>query len=66
VYGLITTAETASSVPAPHIVLTLTAYAILYAALMLSYMVVITQLARKMAGQEPREAALGELRPAKA
>jgi cytochrome d ubiquinol oxidase subunit I len=66
VYGLITTAETASSVPAPHIALTLAAYAILYAGLMLSYMVVITQLARKMAGQEPREPALGELRSAKA
>jgi len=66
VYGLITTAETASSVPAPHIALTLTAYAILYVALMISYMVVVTQLARKMAGQVPRQPAPGELRPASA
>jgi len=60
VYGLITTAETASSVPGPHIALTLTAYAIVYVALMISYMVVITQLARKMAGHESVPPALGQ------
>jgi cytochrome d ubiquinol oxidase subunit I len=65
VYGLITTAETASSVPAPHIALTLAAYAVLYAALMASYMVVITQMARKLAAHEA-PTAHGGLRPASA
>jgi cytochrome d ubiquinol oxidase subunit I len=50
VYGLITTAETASSVPAPHIALTLVAYAAVYALLLVSYMVVVTQLAGKDTG----------------
>ena len=50
VYGLITTAETASSVPASHIVLTLIGYALVYALLLISYMIVVTQLARKEAG----------------
>ena len=49
VYGLITTAETASSVPASHIALTLTAYALVYVLLLVSYMIVVTQLARKEA-----------------
>ena len=47
VYGVITTAETASDVPAPHIALTLVAYAAVYALLLISYMVVLTQLAAK-------------------
>ncbi len=47
VYGLLTTAETASSVPASHIALTLAAYAVVYGLLLVSYMVVVTQLARK-------------------
>jgi len=47
VYGLMTTAETASDVPAPHIALTLFAYATVYALLLVSYMVVVTQMAVK-------------------
>lgn len=50
VYGVITTAETASSVPGAHIAVTLIAYALVYTLLMISYMVVVTQLARKEAG----------------
>jgi len=50
VYGVITTAETASSVPASHIAVTLTAYAFVYTLLLVSYMIVVTQLARKEAG----------------
>ncbi len=50
VYGVITTAETASNVPAPHIALTLVAYAAVYTLLLVSYMVVVTQLAGKDAG----------------
>ena len=52
VYGIITTAETASSVPSSHIALTLIGYAIVYALLLTSYMIVVTQLARKEAGGE--------------
>jgi len=51
VYGVITTAETASDVPAPHIALTLVAYAAVYALLLVSYMVVLTQLAGKDADE---------------
>jgi cytochrome d ubiquinol oxidase subunit I len=47
VYGVITTAETASAVPGAYIALTLIGYALVYALLMISYMVVITQLALK-------------------
>lgn len=47
VYGVITTAETASDVPGSHIALTLVAYAAVYTLLLISYMVVLTQLARK-------------------
>jgi cytochrome bd ubiquinol oxidase subunit I len=53
VYGIITTAEIASNVPASHIGLTLIAYALVYALLLVSYMVVVTQLARKDASGEP-------------
>ena len=49
VYGLLTTAEAASDVPATHIALTLTGYAVVYSLLLVSYMVVVTQLARKEA-----------------
>jgi cytochrome d ubiquinol oxidase subunit I len=52
VYGVITTAETASSVPAAHIALTLIGYAIVYALLLISYMVVVTQLAIREARGE--------------
>ena len=53
VYGVLTTAEAASNVPAPHIALTLAGYAIVYTLLLLSYMVVVTQLAiKEAAGQK--------------
>ncbi|HEX4986540.1 MAG TPA: cytochrome ubiquinol oxidase subunit I [Burkholderiales bacterium] len=52
VYGVLTTAEAASSVPAPYIALTLAGYAIVYALLLGSYTVVVTQLALKEAAGE--------------
>lgn len=55
VYGVITTAETASDVPAAYIGLTLAGYAIVYSLLLLSYMVVLTQLALKEASGKGRE-----------
>ncbi|MGH8678840.1 MAG: cytochrome ubiquinol oxidase subunit I [Burkholderiales bacterium] len=67
VYGLITTAETASSVPGVQIGMTLVGYAAVYSLLLVSYMVVITQLARKEADGGPTgEPALGVLRPVQA
>ncbi|MBI1396146.1 MAG: cytochrome ubiquinol oxidase subunit I [Betaproteobacteria bacterium] len=53
VYGLMTTAEAASDVPAGDIAVTLAAYASVYALLIVSYMVVLTQLARKEARSGP-------------
>jgi cytochrome d ubiquinol oxidase subunit I len=53
VYGVITTAETASSVPAANIALTLVGYAAVYALLLASYLLVVTQLARKEADGYP-------------
>ncbi len=55
VYGLILTADTASNVPAPYIAGTLAGYAVVYGLLLVSYMVVITQLAGKEAQGEGRE-----------
>ena len=49
VTGLLTTAEAASSVPAPHIALTLTLYLALYAALLAAYVTVLFYLARHRA-----------------
>lgn len=67
VYGVMTTAEAASEVPAGAIGLTLAAYAMVYAALMASYMVVLTQLARKDADGDDHAAAPAQpLRPAAA
>jgi cytochrome d ubiquinol oxidase subunit I len=64
VYGLMTTAEAASDVPAGAIGITLAAYAFVYTALMLSYMVVVTQLARKDAdGSDPAPSESLPLRP---
>jgi cytochrome d ubiquinol oxidase subunit I len=53
VYGVMTTAEAASDVPAGNIVLTLAGYATVYALLLVSYMVVLTQLALKESRGEP-------------
>jgi cytochrome bd ubiquinol oxidase subunit I len=51
VYGLIRTAETASDVPAANIALTLVAYSVVYVLLLVSYVVVLTQLALKDSGE---------------
>ena len=48
-----TTAEAASDVPAGNIALTLTGYAIVYTLLLISYVVVLTQLAVKESRSEP-------------
>jgi cytochrome d ubiquinol oxidase subunit I len=47
IHGIVTTAEAASSVPAASIALTLAGYAAVYLLLIVSYMVVVTQLALK-------------------
>jgi cytochrome bd ubiquinol oxidase subunit I len=53
VSGVLTTAEAVSPVAAPMVLTTLIAYLIVYAALMLAYMGVITYMARKAARGEP-------------
>jgi cytochrome bd ubiquinol oxidase subunit I len=53
VSGVLTTAEAVSPVAAPMVLTTLIAYLVVYAALMLAYMGVITYLARKAAKGEP-------------
>jgi cytochrome d ubiquinol oxidase subunit I len=65
VYGVITTAETASDVPAPYIALTLVSYLVVYTLLLISYMVVLTQLALKEAdGNGRRQPSPAALQPA--
>ena len=52
--GILRTADAASAVPAPMIGFSLTLYLIVYAALIIAYMGVITRLALKAArGQKP-------------
>jgi len=53
--GVLTTADAASSVPAGAIALTFAAYAVVYTGLLISFMVVVTQLALKDAegGETP-------------
>ena len=64
VYGLILTADTASTVPAPYIATTLIGYALVYSLLLISYVVVLTQLARKEAeGKGREEPAPGAMAP---
>ena len=63
VYGVLTTAEAASQVPAANIAMTLIAYFIVYVLLLISYLVVVTQLARSAAGGQASEPATGELQP---
>ncbi len=64
VYGLILTADTASTVPAPYIATPLIGYALVYSLLLISYMVVLTQLARKEAeGKGREEPAPGAMAP---
>jgi cytochrome d ubiquinol oxidase subunit I len=50
VYNVLTVAETASDVPAGSIALSFFGYAFVYAVLLLAYMVVVTQMARREAG----------------
>jgi cytochrome d ubiquinol oxidase subunit I len=65
VYGVITTAETVSDVPAPYIALTLVSYLVVYTLLLISYMVVLTQLALKEAdGNGHRQPSRAGLQPA--
>ena len=63
VYGVLTTAEAASSVPANHIALTFVGYAVVYTLLLVSYLVVLTQLARNAVGDMPEVPASGESQP---
>jgi len=64
VYGVILTADTASAVPTRYIAATLVGYAVVYALLLVSYMVVLTQLARKEAEGKGRDEPLpGTLGP---
>jgi cytochrome d ubiquinol oxidase subunit I len=64
VYGVITTAETASDVATPYIALTLISYLVVYTLLLVSYMVVLTQLALKEAeGRGQNLPDPGALRP---
>jgi cytochrome d ubiquinol oxidase subunit I len=56
VHGVLTTAEAASAVPAGAIGISLVAYALVYALLLVSFMVVVTQLAVKDALGEPAAA----------
>jgi cytochrome d ubiquinol oxidase subunit I len=64
VYGVILTADTASNVAAPYIMTTLIGYTLVYGLLLVSYMVVLTQLARKEAeGKGREEPLLGALGP---
>ena len=55
VYGVILTADTASEVPAAYIATTFVGYALTYALLLIAYMVVVTQLARKECEGKGRE-----------
>ena len=64
VYGVITTAETASDVPAAYIAVTFLSYLVIYTLLLISYMVVLTQLALKEAeGKGQNLPDPGALRP---
>ena len=56
VYGVLTTAEAVSDVPGSYVAATLVSYSLVYASLLLSYIVVVTQLAVKdAAGEKPPE-----------
>jgi cytochrome d ubiquinol oxidase subunit I len=63
VYGVLPTAEAASSVPAGNIAITFVGYAIVYCLLLLSYLVVLTQLSRAAAGDTQVAPPSGELQP---
>jgi cytochrome d ubiquinol oxidase subunit I len=59
VYGVLTTAEAVSSVPASNVAITFVGYAIIYTLLLISYLVVLTQLARAAAGDKQLEPPTG-------
>jgi cytochrome d ubiquinol oxidase subunit I len=61
VYGVLTTAQAAGTVPAPRIALTLSIYVTLYLALTAAYVATIFRLARKGAAVEPPRQAAGAL-----
>ena len=65
VYGVMLTADAASSVPGRYISTSLTGYLAVYALLLISYIVVITQLAVKEAEgkgrEEPPPGSLGQV-----
>jgi cytochrome d ubiquinol oxidase subunit I len=62
VHGVLTTAEAASAVPAGSIAISFVAYAVVYTVLLVSFMVVVTQLAIKDAlGEQAPTAAPPEL-----
>jgi cytochrome d ubiquinol oxidase subunit I len=63
VYGVMTTAQAASSVPAGSIAITFIGYSIVYTLLLLSYLVVLTQLARAAAGDIHVAPPSGEMQP---
>ena len=63
VYGLLLTADAASEVPASSIGITLVGYLVIYVLLLLSYIVVVTQLARAAARVDREVPAAGELQP---
>ncbi len=64
VYGVLTTAEAASSVPVGSITISFVAYALVYTLLLISFMVVVTQLGLKDAsGDKEPAAAPKPLRP---
>ncbi|MBL8243535.1 MAG: cytochrome ubiquinol oxidase subunit I [Rhodanobacteraceae bacterium] len=61
VYGTLTTAEAASSVPAPLIGISLTLYLLLYAGLLLAFVSVLFHLMHRAMGGHPPAEAHGEL-----
>lgn len=63
VYGVLTTAQAAGSVPTPTLALTLSIYITLYLALTAAYVAAVFRLARKAAAAEPPRRAAGALRP---
>ena len=59
VYGVLTTAQAASQVPAGHILVTLVMYLSLYAMLLAAYVSVVFYLARKAGVADPEPGAVG-------
>lgn len=66
VSGVLTTAQAASSVPAPHIALSLAMYLCLYVALLIAYVSVVFHLARKAAHPDAPSGSQGDALPMEA